>query len=255
MGLGFLVSLLFTLALIITDGRSSRIENIVLTCIFSILCNLPVLFIVVVFYVSSTLKPTYDLEQLIIFMPIVYTISIIVIFFKQTSLHFKFEEVLSLIRNEKKNYDKIQNYRNYICKKHYLRPVLKRKFTFRNIQCQIDKNCTKNDIILAKQIVGLIGKTTEPQKTENNYYITVWNGHNKEITEADFDIIEIHENKEIKDYNAIISKTISFLYNELNRYKSINQITVRIFGNIELTESTKRLLEKRFLKVEYASNR
>jgi hypothetical protein len=143
-------------------------------------------------------------------------------------------------------------YPNLMCKKHLARIKLESEYENEYLRCRIDKNCLK--IAYAKKIVGVIGIIHKNWRKQSDYYVTLLNHKTGEITNADYDIVEIHENKEIKDYNAVISKAISFLYNELNRYKPISEVIVRIIGDIEISESTKRLLEKNFLKVEYASN-
>jgi hypothetical protein len=99
----------------------------------------------------------------------------------------------------------------------------------------------------------VIGKSVN-QTIENNYYITIWDNLEEKVTDGDFDIIEIHKSQEIENYDKVIDKVVRFLYNEVDRYKPLNQVTVKVIGNIELTENTKRLLKKHFFKVEYASN-
>ena len=100
-------------------------------------------------------------------------------------------------------------------------------------------------------MIGFLGISFKKQAMNGDFYIVLWNPKSRKITNGDYDIIEIHESSKIKDYDAIISKIIDFLYNEIKRFKPINEVVVRIIGNPQISESTKRRLEEHFLKVEY----
>jgi len=143
-----------------------------------------------------------------------------------------------------------------ICNKHFTRTeavflydeVIK-------IKCRKGDNCGKErNLIYAKHIVGLIGRNVNRRKFKGDYYIKMWDHKNQKVIDGDYDVIEIHEYNGIKSYDSVVNKIIDYFYNELNRYKSINQISVRVIGSPAMTDNTIRLLEKHFLSVEYLTS-
>ena len=156
-----------------------------------------------------------------------------------------------------KNSDLIENFPYLICQEHLARTKIKNIFGYKKVVCRIDKNCVKyyKRIIVWKYLVGRIGDFKDTRFNNDSYYVDIWNHETKEIRDGDYDIIQIHENDVIEDFDGVIVKVVSYFYNELKRFKPISEVIVKIIGQPKISESTKRLLEKRFLKVEYASNR
>lgn len=160
--------------------------------------------------------------------------------------------VFSAISQEKKYYGLIKRYPQVICTKHNSRIKLARRYGYKDLACKKDKECiNKNRITYCVSLIGQIGRFENEETNNGNYYITLWDHNTNEIVNADYDIIEIHENKEIDNYDSVILKVVNFLHNDLKRYKPINKVIVKIFNNPNISESTKRLLEERFMKVEY----
>jgi hypothetical protein len=174
-------------------------------------------------------------------------IIIVMVFFE---LARQVNKLQKFAQREKRDYAKIQNYPNLICKKHLSRIVLKDMLVYKNIQCRINDECDENDVIHARQLIAVIGKSIN-QTIGDDYYVNIWDRQEGKVIDGDFDIIEIHKSKEIENYDAIINNVIRYYSNEINRYKPISQVIVSVFGDIELSENTKRLMEKHFLKVEY----
>ena len=157
--------------------------------------------------------------------------------------------------HEKKYYTLIQNHPHLICKNHLTRVVLRKSLGYKEIACRVGEECVnQNQVIKLMNLVGRIGKPGHEQKDDESYYVDLWQPKTGEIKYGDYDIIEIYESNDIDDYDALISKIVSYLYNEIDRHKPINEVSVKVIGNPKLSENTKRLLEQNFLKVEYASN-
>jgi hypothetical protein len=163
-----------------------------------------------------------------------------------------FMELIQAMEHEKKYYQTIKYSPHLACKTHFAKTLEQNNHGFKDVSCRIGKTCLeKNHLVHANEIVGLIGCEIKIPNTSNNYYITLWDNELDKINDADFDVIEVHENPAIEDFNGIITKTVSFFYNELERYKPLNEMIFRIVGNPEISESTKRLLKERFLRIEY----
>ncbi len=79
----------------------------------------------------------------------------------------------------------------------------------------------------------------------------MWDNSKKVVKHGDYDFIEIYQTNTIKDYNNVLSQMMAFFYNDLNGFKSMDEIVVKIFGELNLTKSTQRLLEKNFKEVKY----
>ncbi len=165
-------------------------------------------------------------------------------------LHF-FIRVIKAARNEKNMYFAINQFPNVVCKKHNVRTKLVSHLGYLEIRCRNGEKCTSKDqVVCTKNIVGTIGMNGSYENDDNDYRIPIWDEVKKTTINADYDIIEIHESKAV-NYNAIIDKIVSFLYNEIDRYKPANEIIVRLVGEPAISESSKRLLKERFMKVEY----
>jgi hypothetical protein len=177
--------------------------------------------------------------------------SIVLIFpFVYTYTNYTF--LIDTAINEKKHYDIIQNYPYIICKDHHTRTNEYSILGYKGVSCRVGKICLKNkELLAAVKLVGLIGVYEKGRVIDNDYYVTLWDHKLRKIRYGDYDIIEIHKNDEIKDYNLIFSKIINFFYNEIDRFKPINEVSIRFVGNVPISENTKRLLQNHFLKVEY----
>ena len=121
---------------------------------------------------------------------------------------------------------------------------------YREIRCRdCEKWTSKSQVVCAKNIIGTIGMNGNFENSDNDYRIPVWDEVKKTVINADYDIIEIYESKAV-DCNAIIDRVVNFLYNEINRYKPVNEVVVKIIGYPVISRSTMRLMKERFLKVE-----
>jgi hypothetical protein len=164
-------------------------------------------------------------------------------------LHF-FIRVIKAARNEKNMYFAIKQFPDVICKEHNVRTKLVSHLGYREIRCRNGEKCTSKDqVVCAKNIVGTIGMNGSHENDDDNYRIPIWDEMEKTVINADYDIIEIHESIAI-DYDAIIHRIVSFLYNEIDRYKPVNEIIVRIIGHPVISDSNMRLMNERFLKIE-----
>ena len=139
-----------------------------------------------------------------------------------------------------------------ICDMHFTRIVEKSLFGHKIVHCRTSKKCfSLGRIIHARLLIGVIGDYKRSRKFDDEYSTMIWNNETKTIIDGDYDVIEIQEGSEIEDYNSVVNKIITFLYNQIKRYKPVKEITIRVEGNPPISESTKRLLEERFLKIEY----
>ncbi|MEN8118751.1 MAG: hypothetical protein ABFS35_00290 [Bacteroidota bacterium] len=163
-----------------------------------------------------------------------------------------FIQIIITATSQKIHYAIIEKYPYLICTEHYTRTRDYTIMGYRSVRCRKGKKCLRrNKIGMAVRLVGLIGLIENDKLFENDYYVTLWDHRSGKIRYGDYDVIEIHNNEEIKDYNFVISKIITFFYNEIDRYKLINEVSIRVVGDVPISENTKRLLEQHFLKVEY----
>jgi hypothetical protein len=118
--------------------------------------------------------------------------------------------------------------------------------------CRVGKICHKNkSLIKANELIGLIGVMERGKLINDEYYVTLWDHRLRKIRYGDYDIIEIHNNKDINDYDFVISKVITFFYNEIDRYKPLKEVDIRIIGDLPISENTLHLLQKHFSKLEF----
>ena len=163
-----------------------------------------------------------------------------------------FIQLTATIKNAKTHYSVIENSPYLICTEHHTRTKEYSMLGYKGVKCRKGKKCLrKKSIVHAVRLVGLIGIIENGKSVNNDYYVTLWDHRYRKIRYGDYDIIEIHESKDVKDYDFIISKIIAFFTNEINKYKPINEVFVRVVGRPSIAENTKRLLQKHFLKVEY----
>ncbi len=180
------------------------------------------------------------------------TLTVFVLIVPLFAFSIYFIQMVKTAENEKDHYDVIEKYPYVICTEHFTRTNKYASFTYKGVKCRVGKKClAQNYIKPAVQLIGLIGLIENGNTIDNNYYVTLWDHRYWKIRYGDYDIIEIHESDEVKDYDFIIAKLITFFSNEINRYKPINRVEVRIVGKPALSENTIRLLKKHFLKVEY----
>jgi len=157
--------------------------------------------------------------------------------------------------NEKNNYFAVKRYPDLICEKHLSKTTLIRRFGYKEIKCRKGRLCfARKKLVYAKRIIGVIGRDEIKSAQKGDYRISLWNENEHTIIDADYDLVEIVENDTVKDYNAIINKITNFLYNEVDRYKPISDVLVKVIGSPEISESTMRLLNERFKEVEYLKN-
>jgi hypothetical protein len=237
-------------ALIAFDNKMKLKHKLVLAAIFLII-SFPTVMVAEYIFQKLNNDPSIPFRDFIL-SSIFSAIFLIFPFF----LIFRyFINKVGLANPDYANYFMASKYPNLICTQHLTKIRLIMVYGEKYISCRINEKClTEKKIIYAKHLVGLIGKIDRDKRRKGNYYVTLWNHKTQEMRNGDYDIIEFHKNNEIEDYNSLIAKIVSYFYNELNRYKPINEVIVRIIGDIEISESTKRWLEKNFLKVEYASN-
>ncbi len=170
-------------------------------------------------------------------------------------VYFYLGLVIDTAIHEKKYYETFKNYPYLICRKHLTRTNEYSTLGYKSVRCRVGKQCTKKgDIMHSVKLIGLIGLIENGKSSGNDYYATLWDHRLRKIRYGDFDEIEIHENDEMKDYDFVLSKIMTFFYNEIDRYKPIDEVRVKIIGNPPIAENTKRILEKEFLSVEYISN-
>ncbi len=163
-----------------------------------------------------------------------------------------FIELINAMEHEKKYYRVIKYSPGLICETHLAKTEEEMYHGFKSVCCRMDRTCLeKNRITRADEIVGLVGLEKSAAPQNGKYYLTLWDLESGKIHDADYDVVEIYENPGIEDYNGIISKIVSFYYNELERYKPLNQMIARIVGTPEISISTKRLLKERFMRIEY----
>ncbi len=153
---------------------------------------------------------------------------------------------------QKKYYNIPDKFPDLICDMHLVRTKEKSFFGYKIVHCKKSKKCfSLGRITHAKMLIGVIGNYQRSWKFGDEYSTMIWDNENKKIIDGDYDIIEIREGLQMQDYNAVVSKVVAFFYNQVKRSKPISEMLVRVAGNPSLSESTKRLLEERFLKVEY----
>jgi len=163
-----------------------------------------------------------------------------------------FIQLVNTAYNEKEHYDVIEKHPYIICTEHHTRTKKYSSFTYKGVKCRIGKKClARNKIKHAVKLVGLIGLLENGKSVDNSYYVTLWDHQYRKIRYGDYDVIEIHENAEVKNYDFIISKIILFFTNEIKRFKPMREVVIIIVGRPKISENTKRMLEKHFLKVVY----
>jgi hypothetical protein len=176
----------------------------------------------------------------------------LVLLFPLFVLSLYFLQIVKTAKNQKDHYEVIDKHPYIICNEHYTRTKKYKSFTYKGVKCRVGKKCLiHSNIQKAVHLVGLIGLIEDGKTVDNDYYITLWDHRYRKIRYGDYDIIEIHENNEVKDYDFIIAKVITFFSNEINRYKPFNEVLVKVIGNPPISENTKRLLEKHFMSLEY----
>ncbi len=120
------------------------------------------------------------------------------------------------------------------------------------IACRIDTSCSRNKKLkYADKLIGVVGKNIRKSRVGRDYYVNLLGQSRQEIRNGDYDFIEIYQSGSIKDYNSVLSQIMAFFYNDLNGYRPMNEIVVKIFGELNLSNNTQRLLEKNFKDVKY----
>lgn len=156
------------------------------------------------------------------------------------------------IDEEKHNYS-AKNHPYLICKEHYTRTeTVVNDYDFIRLKCRSGEDCAREKkLTYAKRIIGIVGKPIKKNYSKGNYYVAMWNSEKKQLINGDYDIIEIYNNPEIGDYDAVMSKVVALFYNEMERYIPIYQVTLKIIGKPVFSTSTQRLIDNSFSKIEY----
>jgi len=241
-----IIFIFLTVIILLLIDRSIRelTHSFLLTIILST-------YIFIVFFIIKQIL-VLNTEWNFFLLIITLTVSIIIPALSYIHIYTFYLRIADAAKNEKNNYFAVKRFPYLICEKHFTKTVLVRRLGYKEIRCRKGKLCfARKKLVYAKQIIGVIGKDEMISTQIGDYYISLWNENDQAVKDADYDAVEIIENNTIKDYNAIINKVVNFLYNEIDRYKPINEVVVRVFGNPDISESTKRLLNKRFKKVEY----
>jgi hypothetical protein len=233
--------------LYLLDNRH-RIKSALIVIDFVAIVSFPVLLLIQYILYKKNMD-TSDSEQF--FASAMLTVILLIVPF--SIFYNLFIKVLIVANHEKDHFDLINSYPNVICKEHLAKTKQYSTLGFKTVHCRKSTKCFARGHVKALNLVGLIGDLNSGEEYENDYYITLWDYEHNIINDGDYDIIEIQESEKINDYDAVINRVITFFYNELNRFKPIKEVTVRIVGNPEISESTKRLLKERFLKLEYVT--
>ncbi len=237
--IGYLLAVLFS--------NSEKNEKLLQFCIYSILGSV-ILLIVDLAVLKNILKEPVSSRFVVFFSTIFFLLS----FIPLSLLRQYFEKIKALSLSQKEYYKIPDKFPDLICDMHYVRTVEKSVLGHKIVHCRKSKKCySLGRITHVKTLVGVIGDYKRSRKFADEYSSMIWQKETKTIYDGDYDVIEIREGNEIADYNAAVSRVVFFLYNQIRRRKPISEISIRIAGNPPLSESTKRLLEERFLKVEY----
>ncbi len=236
--------LLLLFGLYLLDNRH-RFKSALTVIDFVIIISFPTLLLIQ--YILYRKTPHIVESEQFLASAMLTVVVLIVPFFIFYNL---FVKVLIVANHEKDNFEVINAYPNIICKDHLAKTKQYSTLGFKTIHCRKSKRCFAKGKIKALNLVGLIGDLNDGEECENDYYVTLWDYENKKINDGDYDIIEIQESEKIDDFDAVVNKVIAFFYNELNRFKPIAEVRIRIVGNPPISESTKRLLKERFLKIE-----
>jgi hypothetical protein len=166
--------------------------------------------------------------------------------------NFYVKKVGLAIDEERQNYT-TKSHPYLICKEHYTRThTTVIGVDYIRVKCRAGNNCAKEKkLTYAKQLIGIVGKPVTRSYYKGNYYVAMWDPENKLVVNGDYDIIEIHENPGINDFDAIVNKIIAMFYNDVDRYIPIYQVVLKIVGNPEFTTSTQRLIDKSFTNIKY----
>jgi len=247
-------------------GEQNKYKNYLTSCILTLL-TYPVII-----YFSLVLK-----EEFLIVVAF-YTISfsgIWLFIFAQSFLNHRINEIAEHFEFESKEYQEILKSKYCFCHKRNVRIKKIKKNGFIYFKCPYSKSCIfyqkpikklyEKLLVLGNlvfcdadrkfsypvnQIIGVINENIKEKDNENNYYINIWNIKDEQCINADYDIIEIQENENIKNYDFIIQEIYSFLYNDLERQKPVSEIEIKIVGNPEISENTMNLLKDKFKSVE-----
>ncbi|MFN8258277.1 MAG: hypothetical protein U0W24_21490 [Bacteroidales bacterium] len=179
-------------------------------------------------------------------------ISTLVLFVPYFFAGMYFKEILKLIENQKRFPNLFAGYPYLVCREHFVKTKEYSVFSYKGIKCRFTNYCLDSGNLLeAAQLVGLIGILSDGKLVGNQYFTTLWDHRHRKIRYGDYDVIEIHQNAEIQDYDFVISKIITFFYNETKRFKPLNHTIVKLSAKVPLSENSKLLLQKHFLSVEY----
>ena len=111
------------------------------------------------------------------------------------------------------------------------------------------KTCEKNDsrLMNVRKVIGLIGGDVGNHRHDGEiFYVSLWNEAEKKATNADIDVLEIHESNGIS-YDYAVNAVLNVLKNDVSRpRKYVKGIPVIIRGNPTLSENSKMILQHEF---------
>jgi len=232
---------------VVLFSKSEEKEKLIQFCIYSLL-GFIILLIADFLILRNVFQEPYHYVKAFFYNSIFFLLSFVPI--GMLEAHLKKVETISA--RQKERYKIVSKFPDLICDMHFTRTVEKSFLGHKIVRCRTSKKCFSfGRIIHARLLVGIIGDYRWSRLFEDEYSTMIWNNETKTIFDGDYDVIEIREGDEIEDYDGAVNKVIAFLYNQIKRYKPIDEIVIRIAGNPRISESTKRLLEERFLKVVY----
>jgi hypothetical protein len=245
------------ISLILLKLKEFKIETALSAFFITSLLSILYLLLITVFKINelpvfTNLFSNYNItpEVLDNFILLFY---VIVTFGFSYKLDKTFKNILLNLKFERKYFQLINNYPNLICQNHVAKVTYVSTIGISRVECRFDGDCHHNGNIIfpVKNIIGVLGDDNLLGVDNENFYINIWNAKDKSCINGDYDIIEIRASDKIKDYDFIIQNIYSFLYNDLNRIRPVNEIIVRIVGNPLISENSLNLLKEKFKTVEY----
>jgi hypothetical protein len=76
-----------------------------------------------------------------------------------------------------------------ICAEHLTRTFMESHFIYSAAICRNDANCSSENIIVAKELIGFIGKREQKEVNDGKYYVELFNNGNQNVINGDYDII------------------------------------------------------------------
>lgn len=244
---GYYALSLIIISIYLFDNRD-RLKPAIISLSFFIIIYLPAIVLAEnVLYENILYDKAKGFESFLLGAVIALPVILFPVYFINTF----FIKAIIIANFEKDNFNTVNSFPNVICTKHHRKTEQYSFMGFKGLHCRMSKKCFPKGHVAPLKLVGVIGKLVEEYEGNGEYFVTLWNPFTEEIYDADYDIVEIHNNFEVASYDGTINKIINYFYNELNRYKPISEVKIRIINNPTISENSRRLLEQKFLKVEY----